>query len=361
MNPRNSGIIAKKELRGLYNEKTIILAILLQLFIAMFSSFLMVGLASMYDPESIARFSSATYPVGYAGEESDLERILEESGDFRVYPMDLSTALQALRERKLTAVIYMPDTPPDGTDPVKLTFYTIQNDIQATVVNVKLKEAFLEYEEALREIRADRLDARPLPLDLPEGVRGGAEFFEFVYGLLIPLLVFMPAIIASALVIDLICEEIQHHTLETLLSTPISFQEVIWGKIAACFVLVPVQAGAWLLLLMANGIRIAHAGTMLLHASVASLAVILLATLAALHYRERTNAQFIFSTALVAVLLLTLALPSNPANLLVRLSVSAIGGEHWIMLAGVAGMSVLLGATVSWYAGRVGDEIFTLR
>lgn len=36
----------------------------------------------------------------------------------------------------------------------------------------------------------------------PEG-----DFFEFVFGLLIPLLVFMPAIIASALVIDLITEE----------------------------------------------------------------------------------------------------------------------------------------------------------
>jgi ABC-2 type transport system permease protein len=361
MNPRNSGIIAKKELKGLYNEKTIILAILLQLFIAMFSSFLMVGLASMYDPESVARFSSATYPVGYAGEESDLERILEESGDFRVYPMELSTALQALRERKLTAVIYMPDTPPDGTDPVKLTLYTIQNDIQATVVNVKLKGAFLEYEASLREIRADRLDAHPVPLDMPEGGRGGAGFFEFVYGLLIPLLIFMPAIIASALVIDLICEEFQLQTLETLLSTQISFQEIVWGKIAACFVLVPVQAGAWLLLLMANGIRIANSGAMLLHASVASLAIILLGAMAALHYRERTNAQFVFSTALVGVLLFTLALPANPANLLVRLSVSAIGGEHWIMLAGVAGMSVLLGAITSWYAGRVGSALGSIR
>ena len=65
-----------------------------------------------------------------------------------------------------------------------------------------------------------------------------------MYGLLIPLLVFMPAIIASALVIDLITEEYQHDTLETLISTPITFTEMVWGKVLACEVLVPIQAGA---------------------------------------------------------------------------------------------------------------------
>jgi len=43
MKARHLSIIAKKEFRGLFNERTILLAILLQLFIALFSSFLMVG------------------------------------------------------------------------------------------------------------------------------------------------------------------------------------------------------------------------------------------------------------------------------------------------------------------------------
>jgi hypothetical protein len=149
--------------------------------IAPFSSFLPVGLATLYDPAGVARFSAAGYPVGYAGEESGLERILAEIGDFRVYPMELATAVQALRERKLTAAIHMPATPPDAAGPVKLTLYTIQNDIRATVVNVKLKEVFLACEAALRAIRPD----------LPD-TRRGTDFLEFGYGLL----VFMPAIIA---------------------------------------------------------------------------------------------------------------------------------------------------------------------
>ena len=42
--------VAKRELAGLRAEKTILLAIGIQLFIAAFSSFLVVGLVSMYDP-----------------------------------------------------------------------------------------------------------------------------------------------------------------------------------------------------------------------------------------------------------------------------------------------------------------------
>jgi len=46
--------IAGRELSGLRAEKTILLAIAIQLFIAAFSSFLVVGLVSMYDPDRSA-------------------------------------------------------------------------------------------------------------------------------------------------------------------------------------------------------------------------------------------------------------------------------------------------------------------
>ena len=90
---------------------------------------------------------------------------------------------------------------------------------------------------------------------------------------------------------------------------------MVWGKVLACELLVPIQAGAWLLLLMINGIAIENAGLILLQVSVTSLILILLGALTALHYRERTAAQFIFSTALVVVMLFALALPDNPLNL----------------------------------------------
>ena len=355
MKARHLSLIAKKEFRGLFNERTILLAVLLQLFIAMFSSFLMVGLTSMYDPSSLSKYSRYKYNIAFSGNNSAVLNYLDSSPDFRVYPMDLSTGVAALKERKLSAVIYVPDTSPSADEPVKITLYTLTNDLQSAIVDVKLKDIFLKYEKDLRLIRVDRLSEQPIPIQVPK-TTGGGDFYEFVYGLLIPLLVFMPAIIASALVIDLITEEYQHETLETLISTPITFSEMVWGKVLACELLVPIQAGAWLLLLMVNGIAIENAGLILLQVVVTSLILILLGALTALYYRERTAAQFIFSTALVVVILFVLALPSNPLNLLTRLAVGTAGPEQWLVLAATGGIIIILGYLTQKYAERVGKS-----
>jgi len=176
MKGRHLSIIAKKEFRGLFNEKTILLAVLLQLFIALFSSFLMVGLTSMYDPSSLSKYSRYRYSVAYAGNESELLTYLERSPDFRVYQMDLSTAVAALGQRKLAAVIYVPDTPPDAVDPIKITLYTVQMISRA--------QSLMSNSRTFPEIRADpqadtrgRLDVQPVPLQIPAST-GGGDFYE---------------------------------------------------------------------------------------------------------------------------------------------------------------------------------------
>lgn len=345
-------IIAKKELSGLLNEKTIVFAILLQVFIAMFSSFLLVGLASMYNPDALGQYGHYRYPVGYAGNDTPLLQELKDERDYVVYELPLSDGVALLRERKLAAVIWAPDTQEDAEIPVKITTYTIENDIQSSVINAKLKDTFLNYEEHLRNVRSPRIENTPVALNMPAS-NPSADFYEFVYGLLIPLLVFMPAIISGALIIDIITEEYQHDTLETLVSTPMTFPEAIWGKILACFVIVPVQAAGWLILLIANGIWIDGVVPIVLHVSAASFVIILLGALTALRYRERTNAQFVFSTALVVVIIASLALPMNPANLIVRLSVGSIGPVHWIILAAVVSAGAILGIATTKYAEHV--------
>jgi len=178
MKAQHLSIIAKKEFRGLFSERTILLAILLQLFIALFSSFLMVGLTSMYDPSSLSKYSRFRYNVAYAGNDSPVLGYLMNSRDFRVYRMNLSDGVEALKERKLSAVIWMPDTKPDAQEPVKLTLYNLQNDLQSAIVDVKLKDIFLKYEADLRSIRAGRLHDTPIPLTVPTA--SGGDFYEFV-------------------------------------------------------------------------------------------------------------------------------------------------------------------------------------
>lgn len=353
MNTRRIGIIAKKEILGLSSEKTIIFAILLQVFIAMFSSFLMVGLTAMYDPSALESYSTVVYDIGYSGPDSPLIDEFERRDDLQIHRMDPDQALTALRERRIAAVISVPDTSPTDEGPITITLYLIQNDLQSSIINIKLKEVLQSYEHGLREIRADRMVTFPIALNFPEGA-GAENFFEFVYGLLIPLLVLLPAVVSAALIIDLITEEYQRKTLETLVSTPVTFTEMIWGKITACAILVPVQATAWLFLLWVNGIVVRDAVAIILHASVGGFFLILLGALVALHYRERSSAQFIFSTALVVVFLSTMAISYNPLNLMVRLAVGTAGPIHWLIFLLVAGVAVLTGWVVTIYARRIG-------
>ncbi|TAJ43452.1 ABC transporter permease [Methanofollis fontis] len=350
MNARHILTIARKELRGIRNERTIVLAILLQVFIAMFSSFLVVGLTTLYDPSSLGGLAGG-YAVGYAGADSPLDGLLEEKG-FSVHHMDLSDAVASLSERKLAAAVWVPDTPPDAAEPVKITLYTVKNDISASVTGTRIREALETYEGMLRDTRSDRLDVLPIEVAIPSG-SGGQGFFIFIYGLLVPLLLFMPAIISASLIIDFITEEYSARTLETLLSTPLTFSEILWGKVFAAWVLVPVQAGAWLILLAINGITIANVVPVLLHVAVASLALILIGAIAALHYRERTSAQFIYSTALVAVLLVVLSVPGNPVNLVVLLAAGTAVPAGWTGLLVVGGGATLLALFTERYARRI--------
>ncbi|HUK39317.1 MAG TPA: ABC transporter permease, partial [Methanomicrobiales archaeon] len=88
--------------------------------------------------------------------------------------------------------------------------------------------------------------------------------------------------------------------------------------------------------------------------SVASLILILLSALTALKYRERTAAQFIYSTALVIVILFVVSVPDNPLNLIVRASVGNAGPEIYAAILLVSGVAALLGYATHLYAARVG-------
>jgi ABC-2 type transport system permease protein len=67
-------------------------------------------------------------------------------------------------------------------------------------------------------------------------------------------------------------------------------------------------------------------------------------------------ARFIFSTALVVVMLLALALPDNPLNLMSRLAVGTAGVEQWIVLGGIMVIILALGFVTHTYAEIIGKS-----
>ena len=59
--------VVKKELASVIRDRTIVIAILIQLFIASFSSALLLGMLSLYDSDTIMKFSGAGIKIGMVG------------------------------------------------------------------------------------------------------------------------------------------------------------------------------------------------------------------------------------------------------------------------------------------------------
>ena len=56
--------LVKRELKSITKEKTIMFAILIQFFIASFSSIILVGIMAFYDPSSISENSRTNITMG---------------------------------------------------------------------------------------------------------------------------------------------------------------------------------------------------------------------------------------------------------------------------------------------------------
>jgi ABC-type Na+ efflux pump permease subunit len=128
---------------------------------------------------------------------------------------------------------------------------------------------------------------------------------------------------------------------------------VVFGKILAAVVLVPLQAGTWILLLSLNGVRISGPLEILLLVSVSALCLILLSSLIALHYGERTNAQTIFSLVFVIVIMAVLTVPYNPLNMVVRIATATAGVEMWPLLGFLVLVALTIGGIVFQYAQKL--------
>jgi ABC-type amino acid transport substrate-binding protein len=141
--------IARREFATLRSEKTIVLALLIQLFIAAFSSFLVVGLVSLYDPGSVEGYETT---VGVTGDATDdLLRVVDEQPSMTGVGYDSqATARRAFDRGEVDAVllayrragrVFVTATAPEGS-------------VRTTVVVVQLRDALSAFERAERDDRS---------------------------------------------------------------------------------------------------------------------------------------------------------------------------------------------------------------
>lgn len=330
--------IAKRELASLKSEKTIVLALLIQLFVAAFSSFLVVGLVSMYDPGSSGEI---TVEAGVVGEDAnDLSVVLsQEDGITPQTFASQSQAETAFQNGQIDAILitHAGDDGPDASA-IQVEAIVAEGSIRTTMTVVQLQSALKAYERVERLDRLENLE-RHHPLSLPERITA-SPYFGFTYTILIPLLMFLPVFISGSIAVDSLTEEIQRGTLELLRVAPVTTWDIIDAKLIATATLAPIQAGAWLLLLTFNGITVAHPLAIIVVVAGLSLAVVIVGLSLSLLAPDRRQAQFLYSTGVLGIVTLTTLLPEHPANTIARLAIGSPGSSTWVAVVGYLAMGV---------------------
>lgn len=319
--------IAKREYHGLFFEKTFVLSVLVQLFIASFSAFLVVGLTSFYDPMALQGMQMKESKIGVIGDtEGEIFRLMEIDDLEPVKYTDFKEAYTDFYERKIDAIINIPDEKPEGNNLINIDIYLPRSELKATIVSLQLKKPLEKLEERVRDIRTIRLDGyKPLNIHIMNWNRStSSNKLEFIYVALLPLLMFTPALISGGLVIDMITEEFERKTLELLLATPVSFLDVIGGKTLVGITISPIQALAWMLLLRVNGIQIYNFTDILLIVAIVSFILVCVGSIIAVWCKERGTAQLFYSLVLILLFMSSYLYTNSPFNLVSRLALDSI-------------------------------------
>lgn len=336
-----------RELGSLRSEKTIVLALLIQLFIAAFSSFLVVGLVSLYDPG--ATQGSYTVDVGVSGNASDELAPIVAAGDNRdAQSFESRTeALQAFERGSVDAVMIANAS---STGLIQVEVIAPQGDFRTTLVVVQLKDALADFERDRRGDLSHRLERQPL--GVPTKVNAN-PYFEFTYAILVPLLAFLPAFISGSVASDSLAEELERGTLELLRVAPLSLAEIVDGKALAMVALAPAQAALWFAFLTLNGTPVHGVFQILL--VVASVTAVLVGggALLALWAGRRREAQLIYSFGALALFGASTLLPENPANAVAKLAVGSGTTATTVFVAGSVAAGIIAYGALRYAVSRV--------
>jgi len=344
-------VIARRDLASLSREKTIVLALAIQLFVAAFSSFLVVGLAAFYDPGTVQGNPVEAAVTGDAADE--LLAVAADQPGLRARSYDDPVAARAaFDDGRVDAVVRVSRrNRPDGS--VIDVEATVAEGLRTTLVVVQLREALDRLERAERTERADALES--VPLELPRRV-DASPYFGFIYTILLPLLLFLPVFLAGSTAVDVVTEEIEQGTLDLLRVTPTSLVAIVDGKATGMAVLAPLQGLLWLVLLSANGIAIANVAALVTLVTAMALAVVAIGVALGLAIAERRRAQLSYSLGLLIVFGAAALLPEHPATTVALLAIDSPTVTTWVSLAGYPVAAVLLATLARGYAARLDPE-----
>jgi len=310
-------VLLKRELKGITKEKTIMLAIIIQFFLASFSSVLLVGIMSFYDPSSIGQTTQISIEVGVVGDtNSPLVDFLGQKNLGVISFSDVADAEDAFESGYVDTVLFIPEGN-DGVVDMKLILPEL--DAMETVILMVLQEPLERYENYLREINGVQLNYRNLA-GKPHTT------YEFLYSLIVPMLMLFPAFIAGSIVVDAVAEELENKTFDILQSAPVSVNELFASKMVAAIVTSVIQCVMWAGLLRLNNLLIQNLGLVLLLSLILAAFISVGAAIIALYFKDRERSQFIYSIVLIAVAGMSYLFDPSPFSLISRLAT----GDYYV-------------------------------
>lgn len=342
---RHSLAIARKDFRDIFRERTIVLALLLQLFIAAFSSFLLVGLVGLYDPARAE--SQLDHRVAYVGPGPFGEHLRSQSS-LDVLITDATAAKRLFDQGRVDAIVEEMYDEADGIRTINLLLP--EGEIPTTLLVTLLKDHMKDYERVLRGEREAEIVATVVYVAPPDRPN---PYYAFGYALLVPLLLIVPTFLSGAIAADAITQEVETRTLELLRSSPASARSILTGKIIAPILIAPLQGLLWLGLLTLNGIAIANPLPILVLLAAITVPLVCAAVLFGLALRKPGDAQVAYSLFVLVLLAAAQLLPQPLLAAFARLAAGSFTLLELSTLAGAVGFALVAFAIARALAPRL--------
>ena len=344
--------VARKELRDILRERTILVAMLVQLFIAGFSTFLIVGLSALYDPNTVQNFPVAH--IAYAGPDGDdpVREALRAARNLRLDRMDATSAQESFARGDVQAAVSTARNA-DGT--LRVTLLMPEPGIQSTLLLTQLKSILGDLQLELRQEAQARLEHPVLEVPAPEG-RPPIPF-AFAYATLLPILVLTPVFLAGATASDSVVQELQDRTFLLLRASPVPVASVLLGKMLVPVLLAPFQVGLWMALLALNGIPVKGVATLLVATLAAALVLAGIGVLIAAWASRPGQAQAAYALSALGLAVGSLMLPRTPVNALALAASGGMDGSAWLTLGAMALTGVVCAAVaIPWVSRRLSRD-----
>ncbi len=270
----------------------------------------------MYDPSTM----QGEIDLGTVNS-TQLNKVIkkDKETDYQEF-QSLEAAINSFKQGKIDAVIKKETKTINETKIAYLDVYVPKNSFLSSLITSKIKELSISYENQLRQQlhNEDVLDKEVIIYDAPRTNPN----YHFTHSILIPLLFLLPAALSGIMMIDFLTEEIEKKTIEILEISPLSIHDILNAKAFVAWVLVPLQATAWMSLLALNGITINNFFVSLIITSSVSLLLVSVSGILSLELKNRNQVQLSYTILIITSLVLSSILPIDLINLLAKLSMN---------------------------------------